>query len=253
MRNVYVGAMGWSYDFWKGSFYPDNLRSSEFLAYYSSKFDTVEVDNTFYRIPRSQTVLNWKEQTPNGFVFSLKFPRVITHVKMLRDCEEETRVFLERAGLLGEKLGPLLLQFPFSFRNEHLRLLRDYLAALPKKHRYVVEIRNKKFLENSFYSMLRDENAALAWVESISMPLVTEITSDFIYMRWEGDRRKVKGTLGKTEIERTSDVRQWAGKLKPFVDKHVEVFGYFSKYYSGFPPSDIAFFLGGWKSVNSSE
>lgn len=113
MRNVHVGTMGWSYDFWKGSFYPENLDSSKFLAYYSSKFDTVEVDSTFYRIPKEQTVLGWKEQTPKGFVFSLKFPRVITHVKTLKDCEEETRVFLERAELWGKSLG----HFCFNFRS----------------------------------------------------------------------------------------------------------------------------------------
>lgn len=183
MRNVHVGTMGWSYDFWKGSFYPENLQSSEFLAYYSSKFDTVEVDSTFYRIPREQTVLSWKEQTPKGFVFSLKFPRVITHVKLLRNCEEETRVFLERVELLGEKLGPLLLQFPFSFRTEHVSLLEKFLGLLSKTHRYVVEVRNKKLLENSFYSILKSHRVALAWVDSASMPLETEVTSDFIYVR----------------------------------------------------------------------
>jgi uncharacterized protein YecE (DUF72 family) len=243
MRKVHVGTMGWSYDFWKGSFYPAKLQSSEFLAYYSSKFDTVEVDNTFYRIPREQTVLSWKEQTPNGFVFSLKFPQVITHVKMLRNCEEETRVFLERAELFGEKLGPLLLQFPFSFRTGQVPLLEKFLGALPKNYRYVVEVRNKKLLENSFYSMLRGNNAALAWVDSVSMPLVTEVTSDFIYVRWEGDRKKVNGTLGKTEIDRRKDIKLWAHKLQPFIDKQMDVFGYFSKYYSGNPTGDIQNFL----------
>jgi uncharacterized protein YecE (DUF72 family) len=231
--------MGWSYDFWKGSFYPEKLQSSEFLAYYSSKFDTVEVDSTFYRIPREQTVLSWKEQTPNGFIFSLKFPQVITHVKVLRNCEEETRIFLERAGLLEEKLGPLLLQFPYSFRTADVPLLEKFLEALPKEHRYVVEVRNKKLLENSFYSMLRKSNVALAWVDSASMPLVTEITSNFIYIRWEGDRKKVNGTLGKTEIDRTNDTKQWAQRLEPFIAKQTEVFGYFSKYYSGNPTTDI--------------
>ena len=231
--------MGWSYDFWKGSFFPEKLRSSEFLAYYSSKFDTVEVDSTFYRIPSEQTVSSWKEQTPKDFIFSLKFPQVITHVKVLRNSEEETRVFLERVELLEEKLGPLLLQFPYSFRTADVPLLEKFLGALPKKHRYVVEVRNKKLLGNSFYSMLRKNGVALAWVDSASMPLITEVTSDFIYVRWEGDRKKVNGTLGKTEIDRTNDVKLWARRLKPFVNKQTEIFGYFSKYYSGNPTGDI--------------
>ena len=239
MRNLHFGTMGWSYDFWKGSFYPEDLQSGGFLAYYSSKFDTVEVDYTFYRIPRAQTVFGWKEQTPIGFVFSLKFPRVITHVKMLKDCEDETRIFLERVGLLGEKLGPLLLQFPFSFRTEHVALLERYLEALPREYRYVVEVRNKKLLEDSFYSILRDRHVALAWVDSVSMPSMTEITSDFAYVRWEGDRKKVNGTLGKTEIDRTDGLKLWTRRLQHFIDKGMKVFGYFSKYYSGFPPSDV--------------
>lgn len=249
MRNVHVGTMGWSYDFWKGSFYPENLDSSKFLAYYSSKFNTVEVDSTFYRIPREQTVLGWKEQTPKNFVFSLKFPRVITHVKMLKDCEEETRVFLERAELLEEKLGALLLQFPFSFRTEHVPLLEKFLENLPKKHHYVVEVRNKQLLNVDFYSMLKTKDVALAWVDSVSMPLTTEVTSSFLYLRWEGDRKKVNGTLGKTEIDRTNDTKQWAEKLKPFIEKQTEVFGYFSKYYSGNPTGDAQFFVNSIKTT----
>jgi len=243
MNCIHVGSMGWSYDFWKGNFYPKNLASNEFLAYYSKQFDTVEVDSTFYRIPSKKTVLDWKEQTPNGFIFSLKFPQIITHVKMLRNCEEETQVFLEHAELLEEKLGPLLLQFPPTFRDDGMPLLREFLERLPKGHRYVVEVRNKNMLTARLYAVLRDNTVALAWVESTFMPLVSELTSDFIYVRWEGDRKKIHGTFGKTEVDRTGEIALWADKLKPFRVRKMEVFGYFSKYYSGFPPSDIPTFL----------
>jgi uncharacterized protein YecE (DUF72 family) len=239
MRKVHVGTMGWSYGFWKEGFYPKDLASRGFLAYYATQFDTVEVDSTFYRIPREQTVVDWREQTPSGFLFSLKFPRVITHVKMLKDCWDEAAVFLDRAGLLREKLGPLLLQFPYSFGDEHAPLLREFLETLPKRHRYVVEVRNRKLLNDSFYSILRDSNAVLAWVDSPFMPLVNQVTSDFIYVRWEGDRRSVSGTLGKTEVDRATDIRLWADRIRPFLDSQREVFGYFSKYYSGYPPSDV--------------
>jgi uncharacterized protein YecE (DUF72 family) len=235
--------MGWSYDFWRPSFYPNTLASSDFLAYYSKKFNSVEVDSTFYRIPRSQTVLDWKEQTPPGFMFSLKFPRVITHVKMLRDCEEETRVFLERVELLDEKLGALLLQFPPTFQDEQLGLLGDFLKRLPREYRIVVEVRNKKLLSDGLYSILRESKTALAWVDSASIPLIDELTSSFIYVRWEGDRKKTNGKLGKVETEKTTDIKYWAKKLKPFTDKRTIVFGYFSKYYSGFPQSDAHEFL----------
>jgi uncharacterized protein YecE (DUF72 family) len=240
---LHVGTMGWSYSFWKGNFYPETLTSKEFLAYYAKQFTTVEVNSTFYRIPRTQSVLDWKEQTPEGFLFSLKFPQVITHVKMLENCQEETRVFLERVGLLKEKLGALLLQFPYTFGNEHIQLLQDFLENLPKKHRYVVEVRNRKLLNDSLYSLLRDNNVVLAWVDSPFMPMIDEVTSDFIYVRWEGDRRRVKGTLGRIEVDRAEKIKQWADRLKPFLERQTEVFGYFSKYHSGYSPSDAQAFL----------
>ena len=115
MQNLHLGTIGWSYSFWKSSFYPAKAVSKDFLSYYATKFDTVEVDSTFYRIPTLQAVTNWRNQTPPNFIFSLKFPNVITHVKMLKDCQRETNLFLERASVLGEKLGALLLQFPPSF------------------------------------------------------------------------------------------------------------------------------------------
>jgi uncharacterized protein YecE (DUF72 family) len=238
MRKLHVGTMGWSYGFWKGNFYPETLASKEFLAYYAKQFNTVEVDSTFYRIPRRQSVMDWREQTPEGFVFSLKFPQVITHVKMLKDCQEEVAVFLERVGLLQEKLGALLLQFPYAFGTVQVPLLRDFLRNLPAKHRYVVEVRNRKLLNDGFYSVLRDYNVVLAWVDSPFMPQISEVTSDFIYVRWEGDRRRVKGTLGRIEVDRKAQIKLWADTIKSFLEEQTEVFGYFSKYYSGYSPSD---------------
>ena len=236
---LHVGTMGWSYNFWKGNFYPEGLASKkEFLAYYAKQFSTVEVDSTFYRIPRTQTVTEWKTQTPESFMFSLKFPQVISHVKMLKNCEKETSVFLERAELLGAKLGALLLQFSYAFGPEHVPLLRDFLPTLPKVHRYVVEVRNRKLLNDDFYSVLRDNNAVLAWADDPFIPQISEVTSDFIYVRWVGDRRHVKGTLGKIEVDRKAQINAWADKLEPFLEEGTEVFGYFSKHYSGHSPSD---------------
>ena len=93
MQNLHLGTIGWSYNFWKGNFYPEKTASKDFLTYYSTQFDTVEVDNTFYRVPTAQAIINWKNQTPENFKFSLKFPNVITHIKMLRDCITRNRLF----------------------------------------------------------------------------------------------------------------------------------------------------------------
>ena len=107
MQNLHLGTIGWSYSFWKGNFYPQKTVSKDFLGYYATKFDTVEVDSTFYRIPTEQAITKWKNQTPDAFLFSLKFPSIITHIKMLKDCERETNLFFQRTALLGEKLGPV--------------------------------------------------------------------------------------------------------------------------------------------------
>jgi uncharacterized protein YecE (DUF72 family) len=235
---VHVGTMGWSYKFWTGSFYPKDLVSESFLSEYAKHFHTVEVDNTFYRIPSKDTVENWRDETPAEFVFSVKFPRRITHEKMLKDCEDVTKVFLERISLLGDKLGPLLLQFPYAFKPEHAGLLRDFLSALPKTRRFVVEVRNRKLLQEDFYSLLRENRTALAMVEQPFMPTTDVVTSDFTYIRLEGDRRKVSGTLGKPEIARTADTLGWAEKIKKFMDLSTDVYVYFSKFYSGYPPAD---------------
>ncbi len=243
MSSIHVGTMGWSYNFWKGGFYPKDLDSGKFLAYYSIRFNTVEVDSTFYRIPREQTMLDWKNQTSSGFTFSLKFPRKITHFKMLREASEETEVFLERVQLLGEKLGPLLLQLPPNFKDEGFVLLRTFLRSLPNRFRYAVEVRNHSMFCPELYELLRKSNATLAWVDKLASTKTMERTGDFIYLRWEGDRKKVNGLLGRVEVDRESNISTWVKDLEPSVEKGTEVFGYFSKYYSGLPTEDAEKFL----------
>lgn len=238
MQNLHLGTIGWSYDFWKGKFYPNKTTSKDYLAYYSSQFNTVEIDSTFYRIPTPSTVNNWKQQTPEDFRFSLKFPQRITHMKMLGDSQRETDVFLERVNLLGEKVGVLLLQFPPNFGADHLADLEVYLSKLPIGYRYAVEVRNKSWLKPEFYSVLRSNKAALAWSDRPLMAQISEETSDFVYVRWEGDRKKVNGTLGKIEVDREDDLKLEAEKIKPIFSK-MEVYGYFGKYFSGLPPSDV--------------
>ena len=243
MHKVHIGTMGWSYPFWRENFYPKDLPQKEFLGYYAKQFDAVEVDSTFYRIPSALTVENWQRQTGANFVFSIKFPRIITHIKMLKNCQEETQFFLKRVGLLEEKLGPLLLQFPPAFGEANLQVLEEFLKELPKKHRYAVEVRNRKLLNENLYSILRNNNVTLAWVENQRMPVNDNVTSDFLYIRWEGNRAKVSGNLGKREVDRSVELKSWAKKLKLLSASKYEIFGFFSKYFSGDPPSDVYEFL----------
>ncbi len=241
--------MGWSYKFWKNIFYPKDLKPKYYLKYYSTKFNTVEVNNTFYRIPTEKTVLDWKEQTSSGFIFSLKFPRKITHFKMLINSEEETTVFLKRVSLLKEKLGPLLIQFPYNFTEEKLPNLDKFLKNLPKKYRYAVEVRNKKLLNDNLFVILKENNIALVWSDHPFLPLIKEDTADFLYIRWEGNRKKVNGTMGKTEVDKSSFIKSWANKMVPYSAKKKEIFGYFSKYLSGNPTKDVVEMLNTLKKM----
>jgi uncharacterized protein YecE (DUF72 family) len=233
-----LGTIGWSYNFWKGKFYPNKEAPKDYLKYYATQFNSVEVDSTFYRIPSQLTVFNWKLQTPENFLFSLKFPQMITHVKMLKECEYETEVFLGRVRLLGDKLGVLLLQFPPNFSIDHLPNLKAYLEKLPKEIRFAVEVRNKSWLNQTFYSVLETNEVALVWADNLLMAEISAITTSFLYFRWEGNRKKVNGTLGKMEEDRTGDLKLEAERIRLFLSK-MDVFGYFGKYYSGYPPSDV--------------
>jgi uncharacterized protein YecE (DUF72 family) len=240
MPHLYLGTIGFSYNFWKRSFYPQRTGSKDYLSYYSAKFTTVEIDSSFYRIPSEQTVLNWKQQTSPGFKFTLKFPQLITHIKRLKNAQRETQIFLQRVNLLEEKLGPLLLQFPPNYTSDHSQELQQYLKDLPKNNRYAVEVRSKSWLDNKdFLNFLRANRIALVWAEGPLTPDTDKVTTDFLYLRWEGNRKKVNGTLGKIEIDRKSDLDSWANRLAFLLGQGKDVFGYFGKYFSGFPPSDI--------------
>ena len=240
MQKLHVGTMGWSYDFWRGNFYPEG--SGNLLTEYANTFHTVEIDNTFYRIPSRDTVKKWAEETPDDFIFTAKFPRKITHIKMLQDCQEELAVFVEHMSLMGDKLGPMLIQLPPGFKPEMAGILNDFLAGIPEG-RFAVEVRNKKWLDEKFYDMLRNYKVALALIDHPWMPPMNTITADFTYIRWVGDRKKVTGRLGKVEKDRSGDIKDWAGRIKGFMDDSVEVFGYFSKSYSGYPPGDVRMLL----------
>ena len=242
--NAHIGTMGWSYSFWTGNFYPKGTSAEDLLTEYSKHFDTVEVDNTFYRIPYASTVRRWKERTPSSFLFAAKFPKTITHDKMLVDCGEELKVYMQSISQLGSKLGPMLLQFPPEFGPRHVPNLREFLPILPRGKRFAVEVRNKALLGDDLYNLLREHGVALAFVNSPSMPVSEEITADFAYVRWEGDRRKVNGKMGRVEINREKEIERWSKKIKELLDIVPNVFGYFSKYYSGYPPDDAKRLLG---------
>jgi uncharacterized protein YecE (DUF72 family) len=203
---VRVGTSGYNYPEWRGTFYPEKFPAAKMLAYYAARFTTVEVNYTFYRMPSAKTVAGWAAGTPADFTFALKAPRRITHDARLRDVAEPLRYFLEVAGRLGPKLGPLLFQLPPTFRKDVARL-GDVLGLLPPGVRAAVEFRHASWLADDVYECLRSRNAALCVADTGegTTPLVA--TADFGYVRLRdegytpGDLRRWRETLARLGAE----------------------------------------------------
>ena len=161
MVRVVVGTSGWQYASWKGRFYPKGLAQARWLDHYASRFDTVELNNSFYRLPAESTFEGWRERTPARFVFVVKASRYITHIRRLREAKDSVDLFWDRAQRIGDKLGPVLFQLPPRFRAD-LDLLRAFLRALPKGMRAAFEFRDKSWESEDVYRLL--DNAGAAWV-----------------------------------------------------------------------------------------
>ena len=182
MTRVRVGTSGWNYAEWKGSFYPDAMKSAAMLPYYAERFGTVEVNATFYRMPTPKTVAGWAAATPDGFTFVLKAPQRITHFARLRNVDESVRLFCDVARGLGPRLGPLLFQLPPNFKKDVGRL-GDVLYMVPPDLRMAWEFRHDSWFADDVYERLHARHAALAIVEDEERTTPTLATADWGYFR----------------------------------------------------------------------
>jgi uncharacterized protein YecE (DUF72 family) len=226
-RNVYVGTSGWKYPDWLGSFYPADSKPQDMIQYYARYFRAVEIDSTYYTIPARSVVAGWKENTPPGFVFAAQVPGVITHQKVMKDCQHELTTFLNSVELLGDRLGPLLLQFPYFNRNTFAsraqfdKLLLPFLKTLPREFKFAVEIRNKNWISWDFLEILRDHSVAFvviaqAWMPSIDVlaRALDLLCGDFFYARFIGDRKEVKAQhWDNLSEDKTSELIVWIEEL----------------------------------------
>lgn len=181
--NLFVGTSGYSYQEWKGAFYPTELPDRQMLAYYAGRFDAVEINNTFYRMPKASVLEGWADQVPGDFRFVLKAPQRITHVQQLRNASDSIGYLLQVAGVLKERLGALLFQLPPWLRKDVPRL-RDFLALLPTQQRFAVEFRHESWFVDEVFELLHDHQAALCIAESdgeLQVPVVG--TADWGYLR----------------------------------------------------------------------
>lgn len=241
MDNLYLGTAGWSYADWVGAFYPPGTPSSAYLAEYARHFRVVEVDSTFYGIPRPDTVLRWAEATPEGFLFCPKMVRTVTHDKSLIDAEPETEAFLETLGLLGPRLGPVVLQFDYTFGPDRAEDLSQYLASLPSEVRFAVEIRNRGWLQPETYAMLAEAKVALVLQDLHYMPRVDVVTTDFTYVRWLGRRADVE-RFDRVIRDRTRELTWWAERAREWLSRGIRVYAFANNRYQGHGPATVAAF-----------
>ena len=210
----YVGCSGWSYTAWQGPFYPSNMDNSKWLEYYSKVFDCVEIDSSFYRIPSIFTVKNWSKITPSKFRFTAKFPKVITHEKRLKNVDNELRLFFKAMEPLHSKLLALLIQLPPSLDiTEGLQRLRDIIPILDNRFRYAIEIRNRSWFQDLAYNFFANNNLCMVWSQLVGIRIPPIVTSDFLYIRFIGDRTIQEKNFGRIQRDRTSELRKWSRQL----------------------------------------
>lgn len=197
----YIGTSGFGYKAWEGNFYPEKIPADKMLAFYSSKLTAVEINNTFYRMPTINVVESWADQVPAGFVFAVKAPQIITHIKRLQNVSEETRYFLTVVSGLGKKLGPVLFQFPASFRQD-VALLEKFFDHIPPKMACAFDFRSATWFNEQTYAVLRKRNFCLCLEETDDKPVKAIVsTASWGYLR-----------LRRTDYS-GRQLSQWAKKI----------------------------------------
>ena len=222
MKRVRIGCSGWNYKDWRQSFYPKGLPARQWLERYAEAFDTVEINNTFYRLPKQSAVENWVKQTPRGFVFTVKASRYLTHIKRLTTVEDGVKLLYERIEPLAQtpKMGPVLWQLPGNFQRDDERL-RGALKGLPKG-RHCFEFRHPSWFCDEVYKLLRRHRVALVIGDTPERPFQThELTAAWTFVRFHYGHRGRGGNYSQTELE------EWAERIRDWRER-VEVYAYFN-------------------------
>ncbi len=237
-ENVRIGTSGFAYKDWLGNFYPQFLPQADFLQFYASRFLTVEIDSTYYRIPAVSTVQRWTKVTPEGFVFTAKFPQVVTHEGDVSSRLQNSTAFLEVMSHLGSKEGPLLMQFPYSFKPEEEGTLLKLIESLPEDRKFAVELRNKKWLDcQRLFDLLREKNIAFCLIDHPWMPRLDIRTADFTYFRFLGDRTKIETDFSYVRCDRAAELEHWGEVIERYSQQGITTFAYFNNHYSGHAPT----------------
>lgn len=227
----YIATSGWYYEHWKGPFYPEDLPKSGFFPFYAQHFTSVELNNSFYRLPNEKTLARWREISPKGFIFAAKASRLITHNKKLKDPEATLPPFIERMDILGDKLGPILFQLPPSW-GVNVERLSEFLDKLPPGRRYAFELRNTTWFDERVYGLLKKRGAAFCVYDFNFVQSPRLITADFAYIRLHGPAGSYRGQYSVEAL------RDWAVQIKRWLREVDTVYCYFDNDEAGYAAQD---------------
>lgn len=228
---VYIATSGWHYGHWIGPFYPADIRKTKLFEFYVTRFNTVEINNSFYRLPQEKTFAHWRDVTPASFIFALKASRLITHVKRLKDAAQPLQTFMERAGILEDKLGPILFQLPPRW-GRNVERLEGFLKLLPAARRFAFEFRDPDWFHEDVYALLREYKAAFCVYDFDYLLSPREVTADFIYIRLHGPSGKYRGQYSEEAL------RDWASFIRLWRKRVKAVYCYFDNDEAGYAAID---------------
>lgn len=240
----YVGCSGFSYSAWSGHFYPSGLEANKFLEYYSKVFDYVEIDASFYRTPYVMTVTKWAKITPDNFRFTAKMPQKVTHDRRLgKGIDSTLHYFYEAMTPLKDKLASILIQLPPSLtKNEGLKKLKQ--LPLDTRFKHALEVRHKTWFDDEVYDYLKQSELCLVWSQLAELQTPPIVTTDFIYLRFIGDRSIPESEFGKIQKDRLNEMQYWANEVSKLKSNKVLKSGFVAanNHYAGFGPGTANIF-----------
>jgi uncharacterized protein YecE (DUF72 family) len=232
MSQVWIGTSGWTYDGWRGPFYPEDVPKRRWLEWYGGQFPSTEINGSFYRTPSLEAVQQWRAQTPDEFLFAWKASKFITHWKRLTGkCANSLELMETRLKVLGPKLGPVLFQLPPQFKADRERLA-SFLKMLPRRRKYAFEFRDASWYENDILNLLRKRNVSLCLSDHHDAPSPWEVTADHVYVRGHGPTGQYHGRYT------LATMRTWAADIRSWKRKGLDVFCYFDNDQKSAAPLD---------------
>jgi uncharacterized protein YecE (DUF72 family) len=235
MVDYYIGTMGFSYRDWSGVFYPSGVSPKDYLSLYSRIFNAVEIDSTFYGIPRMSSVAHWGDQSPSGFKFCLKLPRSITHEAKLVDVQDELASFVKSACHLGDKLGVILIQFPPSFDAANQVVFEQFLKDLPEEQAFAVEFRHPSWYAPKTTQLLADHEVCWVASEYPGVPREVELTTGMMFIRLVGVHGRFRAH-NREQIDISAQLSSWWQWIRLNVDNVHTVYVFFNDDYAGYAP-----------------